>query len=304
MKLNKIIKFIFDKDYRFITLGNYGFYKRMNDSVYLKKRYKALTGKKLNMDRPKTFNEKLQWLKVNDRKEYYSKMVDKYDAKEYVKEICPSINVIKTIGIYDHFDDINLDSLPDKFVIKCTHNSNCLIICRDKSKFDGVYAKKQLEKGLKDNFYTAGREWPYKNLRRRIIVEEYMEDDSGEGLMDYKFYCFNGVPKFLYISKGLENHATAAISFVTLNWQFAPYERSDYKPFEKLPKQPACFEQMIQIAKILSKEMPFLRVDLYEINNKVYFSELTFYPCAGAMPFKNDDHDLELGNMIHLPIDD
>ena len=161
-------------------------------------------------------------------------------------------------------------------------------------------AKKKIEKSMKTNYYKGGREWPYKNVKPQIIAEEYMEDISGNGLTDYKFYCFNGVPKYLYVSNGMDNHETARLSFLTMNWEKAPFGRSDYLEFEVLPPKPTKFDEMVKIAKSLSGGHPFLRVDLYEINNKVYFSELTFSPCGGFMPFVPEEWDAKLGEMVNI----
>ena len=278
----------------------------VSDKTYLKLRYKACIGKKLNLDNPQTFNEKLQWLKIHDRNPIYTTMVDKYAAKKYVSDIIGEKYIIPTLGVWDKFDDIDFDSLPNQFVLKCTHDSGGLVICRDKSKLDKKSAKKKIEKSLKRDYYLSSREWPYKNVPRRIIAEKFMTSINNTcetvscGLTDYKFYCFSGEPKFLYVSQGLENHATASISFLNLNWSFAPYKRSDFKPFDELPQKPQGFDEMIEISKKLSQGHDFLRVDLYQIGNQVYFSELTFSPCAGFMPFLDSAHDLEIGNMLTL----
>ena len=302
IKNTKLFRYFFDQKYRFYVNDILGFYKKMDDAAYLKLKFKHKMGSELKLDHPVTFNEKIQWLKLYDRHPEYSTMVDKLEAKQYVLTKT-KINVIKTIGVWKKFNDIDFEALPNRFVLKCTHDSGGLVICKDKTKLDYKKCKKTINKSLKRNYYYSGREWPYKNVRPRIIAEEYMEDDSGSGLIDYKFYCFNGEPKFLYISKGLDNHATASISFLKLDWSPASFKRSDYKQFEKLPEKPSCFNEMIEIAKNLSKNVIFLRVDLYQIKDKVYFSELTFSPCGGFMPFEEKTSDIELGNMLRLPID-
>ena len=175
-----------------------------------------------------------------------------------------------------------------------------MVVCKDKSNLNKKAAKKKIEKSMKTNYYKGGREWPYKNVKPQIIAEEYMEDISGNGLTDYKFYCFNGVPKYLYVSNGMDNHETARLSFLTMNWEKAPFGRSDYLEFEVLPPKPTKFDEMVKIAKSLSGGHPFLRVDLYEINNKVYFSELTFSPCGGFMPFVPEEWDAKLGEMVNI----
>ena len=281
-------------------LSSKGFFNWMPDKAFLKMRYKRKFGKKLNLENPQNFNEKLQWLKLYDRKPEYTQMVDKYEAKKYVAERIGEEYIIPTLGVWEKFEDIDFDSLPNQFVLKCTHDSGGLVICRDKATFDKEAAKKKINKSLKVNYYLKGREWPYKNVKPRIIAEEYMEDAKTKELIDYKFYCFNGKVKYLYISEGLDNHSTAKISFVTLDWTFAPFNRSDYKPFALLPQEPFHFNEMIKIAEKLSYGINFMRVDLYEINEKVYFSELTFTPCSGFMPFQPKIWDLKLGAELEL----
>lgn len=276
--------------------------KFLSDRTCLALKYRAHLGKKLDLKDPKTFNEKLQWLKLYDRKPVYTQMVDKYEAKSYAAERIGEEYIIPTLGVWDRAEDIDFDALPNQFVLKCTHDSGGLVICRDKSQLDIEGAKKKLNKALKNNFYYSFREWPYKNVKPRIIAECYMSDENQQkGLTDYKFYCFAGVPKFLYVSTGLENHATAHISFLNLDWTFAPFQRTDYEGYAQLPPKPKNFEKMIRIAEELSRGIPFLRVDLYEINGNVYFSELTFCPCAGLMEFNPPQWDEKVGQWLELP---
>lgn len=462
----KAKKFLFSADYRFIILSGLGLYNRLDDKAYLSRMFRARMGYDINWENPVSFNEKLQWLKVNDRKPIYSSMVDKYEAKEYVANKIGEQYIIPTLGVWNSFEEIDFESLPNQFVLKCTHDSGGLVICRDKRNLNFSTANKRITKSLKRNFFYYGREWPYKNVKPRIIAEQYMEDTTtaelrdykffcfngvakalfiasdrqkqgeetkfdffdmdfkhlpftnghpnadvlpakpekfeemrvlaeklsqniphlrvdfyevngrvyfGEltfshwsgmvpfkpeewdknfgdwiklpekwggygligdgyflwlheelsydelakinteneiknetpnnlpsGLVDYKFYCFNGEPQFLYVSKGLEDHSTARISFLTLDWQFAPYRRSDYAPFEELPPKPTCFEKMVEVCRVLANGFPFLRVDLYEINGHIYFSELTFSPCSGYMPFANRTQDREMGKFLNL----
>lgn len=277
-----------------------GLFHWLPDKQFLYLMYWARMGKRLHLKDPRTFNEKLQWLKLYNRKPEYTTMVDKYEAKKYVAEKIGEEYIIPTLGVWDRFEDIDFDSLPDQFVLKCTHDSGGLVIVRDKSKLDMVAAERKINRSLERNYYLHNREWPYKNVRPRILAEQYMEDRSGAGLRDYKFYCFNGEPRFLYISEGLENHETATISFVTLDWDFAEYGRADYRPFTELPPKPQTFEQMVAFARELSTGHPFLRVDLYEIAGNTYFSELTVTPVGGYMPFDPEKWDLELGTLIDL----
>ncbi len=299
--LNKAFKYLTDKGYRFSINTYLHFHDKMDDAEFLKRVFYYSMNRPLDLDNPKTFNEKLQWLKLYNRKPEYTTMVDKYEAKKYVADIIGEEYIIPTYGVWDNFDDIDFDKLPEQFVLKCTHDSGGLIICRDKSKLDIKKARKTLNKSLRKNYYYANREWPYKNVKPRIIAEKYMEDNSDNaGLTDYKFFCFNGIPQFAYVSSGLENHDTANISFVTLEWEFAPFRRADYASFLKLPQKPKNIDKMIEYAKILSKDTSFLRVDFYEINNKIFFGELTFFPASGMIPFTPEEWDEKLGDMIKL----
>jgi len=269
------------------------------DKVYLEIMYEKIMKTKLDLKNPKTFNEKLQWLKLYDRRPEYTKMVDKYEVKQYIKEKIGEEYVIPTLGVWDKFEDIDFDSLSKQFVLKTTHDSGSVIVCRNKDTLDIDSARQKINASLKNKFFYYGREWPYKNVKPRIIHEKYIE--NADGLIDYKFYCFNGEPKFLYVSQGLEDHSTAKISFLTLDWEFAPFKRDDYESFSSLPQKPACFEKMIEISKILSEGHPFLRVDLYDIDGHVYFSELTFSPCSGFMHFQPAEWDRKVGDYLTLP---
>lgn len=273
----------------------------LNDKLYLKILYKDILGKELSFKNPKTFNEKLQWLKLYNRNPIYTKMVDKCEVKEYVGKIIGMEHIIPTLGVWDKYEDIDFKNLPNQFVLKCTHDSGGIIICRDKEKYNYLEAKNKVNKCLKNNYYYSSREWPYKNVKPRIIIEKYMHDEETDELRDYKFYCFNGKPIYLYVSEGLENHSTAKIGFFDMNFKPAPFGRSDYKKFDENPKKPYNFEEMKKLAEKLSKNIPFVRVDLYDVNRKIYFGELTFSPCGGFMPFEPIEYDQILGDMLRLP---
>ena len=288
----------------FLTLGHRGLLNWISDENYLKIAYRIRMGKKLNLESPATFNEKIQWIKLNDRKPIYTNMVDKIEAKKIVSSIIGEEYVIPTIGVWERFQDIDFNGLPSQFVLKCSHDSGGLVICRDKAQLDICQAKRKIEKSLKHNFYYSGREWPYKNVRPRILAEYYMEnnDSSIKGLVDYKFFCFNGTPQLLYVSHGLEHHPTAEISFYDMKGNEMPFHRSDFKPFHGA-SIPDDFDEMKIIAKRLSQAVgcPFVRIDLYSINGKIYFSEITFSPCSGMIPFEPKSADLRLGKLIKLP---
>lgn len=281
------------------------FFNILDDETYLKIKWKLNMGNELNLVEPQTFNEKLQWLKIHDRKPCYSKLVDKYEAKVWAEKIIGEEYIVPNLGVWDTFDEIEFEKLPKQFVLKCTHDSGGLIICRDKNKLDISQARKVVERSYKRNFYWSGREWPYKNVKPRIIAEKFMSDGRTEemGLTDFKFFCFNGKPEFIYISHGLENHDLAGISFYDLKGNKLPFKRMDYKeiPGEQFPL-PNNFDEMVNVAEKLAIEVqnPFVRVDLYEIEGNIYFSEITFFPCSGFIPFDPCSVDKELGKLIDL----
>ena len=284
-------------------LANKGFFNWIPDKPYLKLLYKIRVGEKLNLKNPKTFNEKLQWLKLYDRKPEYTMMVDKYKVREYIAEKLGEEYLIPLLGVWDDPDEIDFDKLPNQFVLKCNHNSGLgMCICKDKSKLDIEKVKNELKKGLKQNYYKTSREWPYKNVERKIIAEKFMADEKSpdKGLIDYKFYCFNGKIKYLYVSQDLHDHNLAKIIFADKNWEIAPFTRTDYSKMDTLPHKPKNFYEMCKIAETLSNNIPFLRVDLYEINEKIFFSELTFYTGAGFTVLTPDKWNYILGDIISL----
>lgn len=255
-----------------------------------------------NLKNPKTFNEKLQWLKLHDRKPEYTVMVDKHLVKKYVADKIGEEYIIPTLGVWKKATDIDFDSLPDQFVLKWNHDSGSIVVCKDKNTLDRESAIKKLSGKETHNGFLYGREWPYKNIEPCIIAEQYLEDEETKELRDYKFYCFGGKPKFLYVSRGLGgDHKDAEISFYDLNWKKAAFQRGDFKAISVVPKKPERFDEMIQLASVLSENTPFLRVDLYEVNGKIYFSELTFFPCSGFMPFDPPEWDEKIGEMLILP---
>lgn len=269
------------------------------DKIYLKIAYYLKMGKKLNLKNPQTFNEKLQWLKLYKRKPEYTMMADKYKVREYIAKELGEEYLIPILGVWESPDDIDFDALPNQFVLKCNHNSGLgMCICKDKSKLDTEKVKEELRQGLKENYYKKGREWVYKDIPRKIIAEKFMVDEQTKELRDYKFYCFNGEPKLLYISKNWNNHEKTRISYLDLDWNKLPFCRIDYKDFEELPEKPLNFEKMIKIAKILAEGTKHLRVDLYEINGQVYFGELTFYTGCGFAKLTPEEWDKTLGDYI------
>lgn len=267
----------------------------LNDEKYLKMQYEIVMGKKLNLDNPKTYNEKLQWLKLNDRKPEYTKMVDKSESKKYVSEIIGEQYIIKTLGLYEKFDDIDFDKLPNQFVLKCTHDSGGIVICKDKDKLDKKAAKKKLSKHLTRNYFYKYREYPYKNVKPMIMVEEYMEDKNDEDIKDYKIYCFDGEPKVIDVCSN--RSVKLEQSYFDADWNLINIFEGGSIRNNNIIK-PAHFEEMKDIARSLSKGLKTVRIDLYEINNRVYFSEITFYSNAGMEQFEPEEFNEKMGDMI------
>lgn len=290
----------------FSGLGRRELLNWMPDSTYIRLQYRIKTGQRLNLQSPQSYNEKMQWLKLNDHNPMYTRLVDKQLVKEYITEFLGEEYVIPTLKVWESADDINLDDLPNQFVLKCNHDSGSVIICRDKNTFNLQEAINRLKKSLRHTGYWYGREWPYKDIKPCIIAEKYMEDESDNtGLTDYKFFCFNGKPRMLYVSVGLEDHSTARISFYDMQGNEMPFHRSDYRQIEGRLKLPDCFPEMTDIAGRIAEKIgnPFVRIDLYPINGKIFFSEITFFPCNGIIPFEPADWDIELGKWVRLPID-
>ncbi len=299
--VQKAITYIKNPDYRFLVQQYHGMHNRMPDEEFLKKYFRIKVGYELNLDNPQTYNEKLQWLKLYDRKPLYTKLVDKYEVKDYVASIIGEKYIIPTLGVWDHFDDIDFDSLPDRFVLKTTHDSGGIVICRDKASFDYSTAKKKLEKHLKINYYLVAREWPYKNVKPRIIAEEFREDRETSELRDYKFFVFDGEAKALFIAsdRQSENEETK-FDFFDIEFRHLPFTNG-HPNAAVLPKKPVCFDEMRELAEKLGAGIPHVRIDFYEVNGEVLFGEMTFTHWSGLKPFDPIEWDYTFGSWIKLP---
>lgn len=279
-------------------LGNY----ISDDENYLKLMFLIEMHQKLDLKNPVTFNQKLQWLKLYNRKPIYTNMVDKYLVKDYVAQKTNAEIVIPTLGVWDRFDDIDFTTLPNQFVLKTTHGGGGLTvyICKDKNKIDIEKARSILENSVSGDIYKNYREWPYKNVPHRIIAEKYMEDESGE-LRDYKIFCFNGEPYCVQVDFGrFDVHKR---NIYDTNWNFIPFMNNTHYPYDEslvIPK-PENFDYMLEVARKLSEGIPHLRVDLYNINGHVYFGETTFFHGSGFVRFYPEEWDRKLGDMIQLP---
>lgn len=271
------------------------------DRLFLKMVYRYKFKRSLNLNNPKYYTEKLQWLKLYDRKPEYTTMVDKCDAKRFVAERIGNEYIIPTLGVWDSFETIDFSTLPNQFVLKCTHDSGGIIICKDKKNFDIDSAKKKMSRLLKRNYYWQNREWPYKNIKPRIIAEKYMVDESGFELKDYKFFCFDGKPELLYVACDRGNlEEETKFNFYDMNFNFLPFRNGHPNAELGKIKCPSSFNEMKRLAAILSEGLPHLRVDFYDINGEIYFGELTFYHWSGLMPFEPDEWDLKIGELINL----
>ena len=274
--------------------------KLFPDKLFLRTMFRHFMGTELNLNNPKTFSEKLQWLKLYDRKPEYTRMVDKYEAKKYVAGIIGEEYIIPTLAVYNSTSEIDLEALPDKFVLKCTHDSGSVAICKDKKTFQKREAFAILEKGLSKNYFWQNREWPYKNVKPRIIAETYMEDIETQELRDYKFFCFDGKVKALFIAEDRQGDEETKFDFFDADFHHLDI-RNGHPNADTPPAKPHSFEKMKEMAEKLSQGIPHLRVDFYEANGKIYFGELTFSHWSGFTPFEPEEWDLKFGEWLHLP---
>lgn len=281
----------------FSYLGVNGYLKWVPDEIYLKILYRERMNKNLNLKKPKTYNEKLQWLKLNDRKPSYTDLVNKYKVRKYIADKIGEDYLIPLLGVYDKFEEINFEELPNQFVLKCTHDSGGIVICKDKLTLDVEAAKEKINKSLNTNYYYKFREWPYKNVKPLIICEKYMVDESGYDLKDYKFFCFNGTPRMMYFVKNRQSNITA--DYYDMEFEQIPVKQLHENSPEKLEK-PVTFEKMKELSTLLSKEFRHIRVDFYEINGAIFFGELTFYHFTGLKKFYPQEYDEIFGDWLKL----
>lgn len=301
MKLKNIKHFVTNPVARFHILNGRGFYKHLSDEKFIRKAYKVRMGKELSLENPTTYNEKLQWLKLNDRNPLYTQMVDKYEVKKIVASAIGEEYIIPTLGVWDKFEDIDFDKLPKQFVLKCTHNSGGLVICKDKSNLNLEKAKQKINRSLAFDYYYNSREWPYKNVQPRIIAEQYMENADGSAIDDYKIQCFDGNVDNIMVCVGRFEKSGVHYHYFDKEWNYLPYcpyegingENVNIAPPEKL-------NEMLEIAEKLSKGIPQLRVDLYEIKGQVYFGELTFFTSSGFDTTITEEADQILGSKLVL----
>lgn len=276
-----------------------------NDKFYLKVIYFCRFHRRLNLEHPRAFTEKIQWLKLHNTSEIYTQMVDKLGVRDLVKILIGEKYLIPLLGVWDSFDMIDFSKLPDQFVLKTTHDSGGIVICHDKNKLDIDAARKKLETRLKHNYFWVGREYPYKHVPPRIIAEKLMVDESGSDLKDYKFFCIDGKPCFLYVASERFSGKGACFNYYDMNLKPLPFKSKGHRVSNKKPFIPN-FEEMKYLAKKLCDNKyypPLLRVDLYNINGQIYFGEYTFHHDGGLVPFEPDEWDFKLGELLNLPIE-
>lgn len=299
-KLYKLWKFLTKEDYRFLVLTGRGKMAHLSPKVFLNKMYQIQMGYELNINPPVLYTEKLQWLKLYDHRPEYTRMVDKYEVKQYVADRIGEEYVIPLLGVWERVEDIDFSSLPERFVLKTTHDSGGIVICKDKSQFDISSAKKKLRYFWKRDYYAQNREWPYKNVPHRIIAEEYMEDSRQGELRDYKFFTFGGEPKVLYIAQGRGRGEPTVADFFDMDFNHLSFT-IDHDMASVPPEKPINFELMKTLAAKLSKGTPQLRVDFYEVDGRVYFGEMTFFHCSGMASFHPEEWNRIFGDWVTLP---
>lgn len=298
------IKYVTNDNYRFLIDAGRGKYNSLSDEEFLKKKFQAIFGYPLDLTNPRTFSEKIQWLKLYDRKREYTTYVDKYLVRDYIKHTIGEEYLIPLLGVWDDPKEIDFNILPDQFVLKCNHNSGQgMCICKRKSELNIDKVIADIYSGLAQDYYIVNREWPYKNVPRKVICEKYMVDESGDGLRDYKVLCFNGKARLVEFHQGrFTDHQTQ--DFYTSDWRLTNISQSGFaeasEDREPAPA-PSTLQEMIQLSEILAKDLIHVRIDWYSVNGRLYFGEITFYDGSGFDKFDKMDYDLELGRMIELP---
>ena len=299
--MSKIRTFIKNPQYFITSPASKGWLNWVPDSLYLKVLYRVIMGRKLSLRNPKEYNEKLQWLKLNDRKPEYSTMVDKYEVRGYIEDLLGDKYLIPCLGIYDSVDDIDIDALPDRFVLKCTHDSGSVEICKDKSSFDIEGARHRLSQAMKRNYYATYREWPYKYVKPRIIAEGYLEGDGGD-LKDYKVMCFNGEAKIIEVHENrFVEGKVHTQTFYDREWNIVPLTQVETVTVDRPGERPRQLDEILRLSELIAKDMYHARIDWYIEGDKIYFGEITFFDGSGFESFSTPEMERMLGDMIKLP---
>ena len=283
------------------ALSDFFWYYVVPDTWEIRRVFKKRLGYKWDLMHPRTFNEKIQWLKLHDRKELYPKLVDKHEAKQVIGDLIGNEYIIPTLGVWNRFDDIDFSKLPNQFVLKCTHDSASVVLCKDKSSFQTSVAREKLTKALKTDYYHyIGKQWAYKGIERKIIAEAYLDEGNDLGLTDYKFMVFGGKCKCIFVCVGRQSKLR--LDAYDMDWQLMPFTRNNHPNLKERIPRPKGYETMLFIAEKVAGfvDNPFVRVDFYEVNGKVYFGEVTFYPEGGLGSFNPMEWDYVLGDWIEL----
>lgn len=312
-KIQSVLQMLKTDGEAFMAAIVQNFFRWLPDKPYLQLLYRFKMGHRLDLKSPKTFTEKIQWLKLYNRKPEYTLMVDKYAVKKYVADIIGEKYIIPTLGVWDKPEDIDWNALPNEFVLKTTHGggSGGVVICKDKKTFDRNKAILTLRDSMNSDIYRSLREWPYKDVKKRVLAEKYMApkdmvNNPIYDLSDYKFFCFNGEPKYCQVIR--DRHSKESIDFYDMNWRHQEFVglnpvtssgKNLVNGVNPVPR-PLLLDDMICVCHKLSKNMKFVRIDMYVIDNRIYFGEITFYPASGIGLFNPDKWNEELGNLISL----
>jgi hypothetical protein len=301
-KIQSALRFLKEDRGAFMAAIVQNFFRWLPDKPYLQLLYRFKMGHRLDLKNPKTFTEKLQWLKLYNRRPEYTNMVDKYAVKKYVADIIGEEYIIPTLGVWDKPENINWDSLPNQFVLKTTHGGGGggVVICKDKQTFNRTDAIAKLNQSMRSDIYSGLREWPYKNVPHRIIAEKFIAPEKGQqDLIDYKIYCFNGEPKLIMTADGRFS-GDKRFGYYDINWKAVDITWGAPRPDKELPR-PAQLQQMLKVAAQLSKGIPHVRIDLYNVAGDVMFGEITMFDSSGLEAITPDDMDSYLGSLIRLP---
>ena len=298
-RLEKALKYLRNPARIFFYLGLKGHFKFIPDELYVRICYRILMGKRLELDPPRTFNEKLQWLKLHDRRPEQTRWVDKYEVRKFVADLVGEEHLFPLLGVWDRAEDVDWAKLPDRFVLKCTHDSGGTVICPDKRRFAARAARRKLAACLKQNYYWAGREWAYKCVRPRIIAEPLRVDDSGTELKDYKFFCFDGEPRLIQVD--FDRFSGHKRNLYDLDWRYQPFQiLFPTDPGRVIPR-PDNLDEILAFVRKITPKVPFMRTDLYLIGKRIYFGEFTLHHGGGAEKFTPETYDETLGTWIRLP---
>ncbi len=298
--INKVKAFMKHPEYLITSPAAKGYLDWVPDELYLKILFRVILKEKCNLKNPVSYNEKMQWLKLNDRKPEYSRMVDKYEVRSFIAETVGDEYLIPCYGVYESFDEIDFSQLPEQFVLKCTHDSGSVVICKDKKNFDIENARAVLTKAMKKRYFSTYREWPYKNVQPRIIIEKYISVEGQEDLIDYKIMCFNGIAKLVEIHADRFTGGRHSQTFYDMDWNKLDIAQDKFMPAEKPLERPANLDKIVELSEKIAKNMYHARVDWYLLEDKIYFGEITFFNSSGLVPYCDKKDDLFMGSLLDL----